>query len=331
VAPQLRQFFSFRSGIWDTAKFRLKISTKNTSSLSFSFTKQFNLILKEITIHLMKNLFLPLLLAATFSLKAQYYYQDIISTNETNHLMKSYKDNKVLGVTSTGYDPLGAKTSDFSEQQEIMQNGSVLKTTTRNNLSITVLISRFDDQSRLISIGDSANDVKSSTVYTYDAIGKISLIKNTTKDTSLEINNVETHQWIYNSNGQPTKMLRIVNDNDTTEYRFNIDDKGNVADEQLFRKGKAGEMIYYYYDDNKRLTDIVRYNDKFKKLLPDYMFEYDEQDHVLQKTTLLSNLHLGYLIWRYVYNDKGLKTKEALFNKDKEITGKIEYSYTFAQ
>ena len=279
----------------------------------------------------MKNLFLFVLIAVPFSLKAQYYYQDIISTNETNRLMKTYRDNKVLSVASTGYDPLGTKTNDFSEQQEILQSGSVLKTTTRNNLNTTVLLSRFDDQSRLISVADSAGYVKSSTVYAYDGAGKIVSIKNTTKDTSLEINNNEIHQWSYNSKGQPVKMLRIVNDNDTIEYRFNTDDKGNVADEQSFRKSKAGEIIYYYYDANNRLTDIVRYNNKFRKLLPDYMFEYDDNNRVLQKTTLLSNLHLGYLIWRYVYNDKGLKTKEALFNKDKEITGKIEYNYTFAQ
>ena len=172
----------------------------------------------------MKNLFLFLLIAVPFSLMAQYYYQDVISTNETNRLMKTYKDNKVLSVTSTGYDPLGTKTNDFSEQQEILQSGSILKTTTRNNLSTTILISRFDDQSRLISVADSAGYVKSSTVYTYDEAGKIVLIKNTTKDTSLEINNTEIHQWFYNAQGQPVKMLRIVNDNDTTEYRFNTDD-----------------------------------------------------------------------------------------------------------
>jgi hypothetical protein len=37
----------------------------------------------------------------------------------------------------------------------------------------------------------------------------------------------------------------------------------------------------------------------------------------------------GYLIWRYIFDDKGLKTKEALFNKDKELTGKIDYVYTY--
>jgi len=32
-----------------------------------------------------------------------------------------------------------------------------------------------------------------------------------------------------------------------------------------------------------------------------------------------------------VYDDKGLKTKEASFNKDKVMTGKIEYFYQFGQ
>src|SRR5690242_10873835 len=109
----------------------------------------------------MKNLLFLLLLTASCSLKAQYYYEDIISTNETNRLMKSYRDNKVIGITSTGYDALGAKKNDFSEQQEVLQMGSVLKTTERDNLTITILISRFDDRSRLISVADSSNDVKS--------------------------------------------------------------------------------------------------------------------------------------------------------------------------
>lgn len=90
--------------------------------------------------------------------------------------------------------------------------------------------------------------------------------------------------------------------------------------------------LYYYYDEKNRLSDIVRYNTKVKKLLPDLMFEYDENNRVVQKITTVSNLLMGgYLIWRYIFNEKGLKTKEALFNKDKELTGKIDYSYTFNQ
>lgn len=284
------------------------------------------------TINLMKNLFWYFLIACPLSLPAQYYYKDIVSTVETNRQMKTYLANKVVSVIAVGYDPMGVKTNDFSEQQEILQNGTMLKTTTRNNLNITILYSKFDAQTRLISTTDSSVLVKSATLYNYDDGGKITWIKNSMKDSSFLINNTdEIHQWFYNAAGQPVKMLRIVNGTDTTEIRFTTDEKGNVTDEQSFRKGIPGDLIYYYYDDKNRLTDIVRYNNYYKKLLPDFMFEYDDNNRVLQKTTLLSNLHLGYLIWRYAYNDKGLKTKEALFNKEKEMTGKIEYSYTFAQ
>lgn len=61
------------------------------------------------------------------------------------------------------------------------------------------------------------------------------------------------------------------------------------------------------------------------------MFEYDDNDRVIQKITTTSSRKIGYLIWRYIFDTNGLKTKEALFNDDKELTGKIEYSYSFWQ
>lgn len=279
----------------------------------------------------MKNLFLLFLVSLSIPSFAQYYYKDLVSSAEDSRTMKTYILNKVLSVTATGYDADGVKTNDFAEQREILQLGTMLKTTTRHNTDITISTSRFDDQSGLIEITDSSTGLASITTYTYDASGKIISIKNVTKDTSNEINSTEIHYWYYNTTGQPEKMLQVINSTDSTEYKFHIDEKGNVADEQSFRNSAAGEMIYYYYDDKNRMTDIVRYNEQLKKLLPDYMFEYDENNHVLQKLTTLSNLHLGYLIWRYAFNDKGLKTKEALYNKDKVMTGKIEYAYTFSE
>ena len=129
--------------------------------------------------------------------------------------------------------------------------------------------------------------------------------------------------------GNPSKMWRIINEKDSLEIRFFPDEDGLVGDEKTFRKGVETAAIYYYHDDNKRLTDIVRYNSKLKKLLPDMMFEYDEQDRVIQKITTTPSIKVSYLIWRYIYNEKGLKTKEALFNDEKQLTGKIEYNYTF--
>jgi len=132
-------------------------------------------------------------------------------------------------------------------------------------------------------------------------------------------------------NGKPEKMWRILNGKDSTEFRLTIDEKGNAADEQQYRRGTGINPVYYYYTDNNQVSDIVRYNSRAKRLLPDFMFEYDENGRMIQKITTLSTIRPDYLIWRYGYNERGLKTKEALFTKDKTLTGRIEYQYTFAQ
>lgn len=279
----------------------------------------------------MKNLFLSAFIYLSLPSFGQYYYKDLVSAAEDSRTMKTYLANKVVSVSATGYDANGVKTNEFAEQREILQQGRVLRTTTRQATDITVSTSRFDDQTRLLEVIDSSSGLISITNYTYNPSGKISSIKNNTRDSSNEINSTEIHYWYYNAAGQPDSMLQVINGTDSSEYKFHIDEKGDVADEQSFRAGVAGEMIYYYYDDKNRMTDIVRYNDRLKKLLPDYMFEYDGNNNVLQKLTTLSNQSLGYLIWRYVFNDQGLKTKEALYNKEKVMTGKIEYAYGFSE
>jgi hypothetical protein len=121
------------------------------------------------------------------------------------------------------------------------------------------------------------------------------------------------------------------NQKDSLEVKFVTDENGNISEEKAYKKGKETSFLYYYYDDKNQLTDIVRYNTKAKKLVPDIMFEYDDAGNIIQKITTTSSQSIGYLIWRYIFNEKGLKTKEALFNSKKELTGKIEYSYTFGK
>ncbi len=245
--------------------------------------------------------------------------------------MKSYLMNKVLKVSSLGLDPSGRPTTEFSEFQEVKENGAGLKVTTRNTGSLNVFYNRFDKEGRLISIEDSSSDIQSTTTYIYDVRGRLSTVRNSIRDTANDFTQTETHSWIFGADGKPATMWRIINNSDSLEIRFVADSSGNVGDEKTMKHGVETGVIYYYYDDRHRLTDIVRYNTKAKKLLPDIMFEYDEQDHVIQEITTTSSLNLNYLIWRYAYNEKGLKTKEALFNNDKEMTGKIEYTFTFGQ
>ncbi len=279
----------------------------------------------------MKNLILLLLIPFSVPALAQYYYKDLVSAVGISRTMKSYITNKVSSVTAAGYDPQGNKTDDFSEQRQILGQGTILRTITRHGNDVSFSSSRFDDQTRLLQTTDSVSGLSSSTTYTYNADGRITSLKNNTIDPANEINTTETHYWYYTPAGLPEKMLQVVNGTDSTEYRFHTDENGNVTEEQSFKNGVEGEKIYYYYDDKNRMTDIVRYYERLNKLLPDFMFEYDDDNNVIQKLTTLSNQQLGYLIWRYAFNDRGLKSKEALYNKDKMMTGKIEYSYSFSQ
>ena len=297
----------------------------------------------------MKTILSVLFFIYSFAAQAQYYYNDIIGTLETNRQMKTYLVNKVKTVTVTGTDQRGTKTSDFSEYQEVKENGTALKISSFSNLTKTVTYSKFDAQGRIIRMTDSSTAIESITTYEYDASDRITRVQNTINDAAKDFNQVETHQWIYNAAGKPDKMWRTINGSDSLEIRFIPDEDGNPADERVYKKGVETSQyysyyndekqlkfvqtgaIYYYYDDQKRLTDVVRFNLKARRLLPDFMFEYDDKDRVIQKITTTANLKLGYLIWRYIFDEKGLKAKEALFNDEKKLTGKIEYNYTFGQ
>ena len=279
----------------------------------------------------MKTILFPVLLLSSITIQAQYYYNDIIGTQETSRQMKTYQANKVRTVSVTGFDQRGSKATNFSEFHEVKENGTALKSTTFNNFNKAVIYSRFDNLGRVVSMTDTSKAIVSITTYQYDASSRVSRVQNITKDSANDFNQSEVHQWIYNTSNMPEKMWRIINTTDSLEIRFSPDEDSNTGDEKTIRKGIETGTIYYYYDNKKRLTDIVRYNTKAKKLLPDMLFEYDDNDRVIQKITTTSSLTLGYLIWRYVFDEKGLKTKEALFNDDKQLTGKIEYSYTFGQ
>jgi hypothetical protein len=283
----------------------------------------------------MKILISISLICLSFNLDAQYYYNDIAGTAEVNLQMALYKKNKVKSVSATGYDQRGAKATDFSEYQEVKENGRALKVSNIAGFNKAISYSRFDAEGRVMSIADSSADVINTTYYEYDDNGMVTKVENIVMDSSGNFNHRETHTWQYQENNKPGAMWRIISNNgastetDSLEVRFFLDEDGNVAEERTFRKGVETGYLYYYYDEKNRLSDIVRYNTRLKKLMPDVMFEYDEDNRLIQKITTTSSQSMGYLIWRYIFNEKGLKTKEALFNNDKQLTGKIEYTYSF--
>jgi len=275
----------------------------------------------------MKFSFLLFFFSFAFSAGAQYYYNDIIGSAELNVKMKALATNKIKAGTATGYDAQGSKSSDFNEWQSVDLMQNKLMITTRTGQSVTRQTSEFNNDFLVQSIVDSTTDFKSITTYQYQN-GSIARIKIVTEDAVQGLSQSEEHVWFYNSTNKPVKMFRIMNGTDSSEYRFSTDESSNIIDEKRYLRNVPVDSVLYYYDDNNRLTDIVRYDKRAKKLLPDFMFEYDADNRVIQKISILSASNRNYLIWRYAYNDKGLKTKEALFNKDKELQGRIDYTYT---
>ncbi len=183
-----------------------------------------------------------------------------------------------------------------------------------------------DANGNVVKTIDSSQTITTTAVYNYNEQGMLQSVISTSSDTTRS-NQTEEHRWEYD-NGKIARMLRIKDKNDTAYVSFKTDEKGNIIEEQSVRKGVVSEPVYYYYDSNNRLTDIVRFSSKAKRLLPEYLFEYSPTNQVIQKITVPANSS-DYLIWRYQYNDKGLKIREAIFDKRKQLTGKIEYLYQF--
>ena len=62
-----------------------------------------------------------------------------------------------------------------------------------------------------------------------------------------------------------------------------------------------------------------------QKMLPDYIFEYNNAGLIAQMTTTEEGGSY-YFIWRYTY-DNGLRIREKCYSKEKRLMGTIEYEY----
>jgi len=275
----------------------------------------------------MKPFLLALSILIGFVSSAQYYYKDIIGTRESSGMIKNYMNNKVNRVLLTSYNANNEKDDQFYVEQQFSPSSRALKTITRSGITNqSVLISYADANGNVIKTIDSSEIVVTITDYQYNDKGQLVSLITSSSDTSSNKES-EQHIWEWNNN-HPVKMLRIKNKFDTAYVEFIIDEKGNVAEERETRKKIRLQPIYYYYNENNQLSDIVRYSPRAKQLMAEYIFEYSDANQVIQKITIPSN-NSNYLFWRYQYDARGLKVKEKIFDKQKQLTGTIEYLYSF--
>jgi len=223
-------------------------------------------------------------------------------------------------------DAQGQVTEGFSLTQDFNKNYSSSTTNSITAANINSVLTTQYNTDKVVSNNELSKGVESTVSYTYNPDGKLASIFSTTTDTALHYQTTEKHSWQYAANGKPLQMLCIKNETDTLFIVFSTDEQGNIAEEHWKRKGTDIETYYYYYNAKNQLTDIVRFNKRVQKLLPDYLFEYDDLNR-LATMTQVPAANSNYLIWKYAYNDNGLKKTEICTNREKELIAKIEYSY----
>ena len=304
-----------------------QIFTKNTQGILSSniyLAAHFSLRMNQ-SIIMQKSVLLLTILLGFFSANAQFYYNDVVDLNASNKMYATLIKNNIHEVSATSMQSDNTPTSGFVYSKILNNNGALVITHTE--LETGGISDDYDTytNSLLTKSLDSADNVSTLVEYSYDGDRKIQQVKTQTDDTTIASHSTELHQWFY-TGASPDSMLRIKDNRDTTFIHFKKDENQNIAEELWIKKGRVIEHYYYYYNDKNQLTDIVRFNTKAQQMLPDYLFEYNENGVVSQLTQIPQGSS-DYVIWRYIYDERGLKTKDVLFDKEKQLLGTVTYTY----
>lgn len=258
---------------------------------------------------------------------AQYYYNDVLAPQQARLQQQALAQAGIRRMEASSTEANGEPSEGFSLQQKISAGASLITTESammQQRKSIT--ISTYE-QGRLVSSLDSSGSVGTHTYYTYNEAGKPAEISIVSRDQYLSSYNTERHVWAYKPGGAPEQMMRIKDGTDTSYILFDYDEKGRPSAEQ-WRKGKRVlHTYYYYYDEAGRLTDVVSFNLRAKRLVPELLFAYRPDGRILQMTQAMLGTG-NYMVWRYSYDERGLKTAETCMTKGERLLGKVAYSYS---
>jgi YD repeat-containing protein len=260
------------------------------------------------------------------NVNAQYYYKDIVGTLKENNEFSILKNSNIKDIKITSFDENDQPSEGFFCEKKINKNFSQSQLMTNSNITgQSLLTTDYNDKGQVIKTTTSTPHTTNIVQYKYDSEGRIiSIYTNTVADG--DSNGItETHEYFY-KDGRPEKMIRKKNNEIVSTITFLADDKGNIIEEDP--SGKSDDKkYYYYYDDDNRLTDVVHYNPIAKRLLPDYMFEYNGGDNRPKQMISVDESGRNYFIWRYAYDDKKLPEIQKCYSKEKQLLGTIQYEY----
>lgn len=274
--------------------------------------------------------FLPTLLIiffSHFSSSAQYYYKDILSTQKLNTEFFILKNANIKLIKISSFDENDQPSEGFFCEKKVNKNFTQSEMMSKSNITgQSVLVTDYNNTGKIAKTTSTTPNTTNTVEFEYGDSGQISLIRTKTIADGDSAGIIETHEYIYNGEGKPVKMLRKKNNQLISTITFISDDKGNVIEEDAVGN-TSDKKYFYYYDTNNHLTDIVHYNVIAKRLLPDYMFEYNNNSTEPTQMISVDETGRNYFIWRYGYDDKQLPDIQKCYSKEKKLLGTIQFEY----
>lgn len=274
-----------------------------------------------------------MLCSLTYSARGQYYYQDIYNTLQTNKAHARDIRTGVRKVNIASYDAYHRIDKDFICSKTIADDYRLVITRTASaGTGNSTVVSLFDDSARIRQTTDSTANSVNRTTYYYSPLRPEQL--DSLLFTSATINRKDTfryreaHLYQYNDAGVLQKMLRKKNGQPFSTVAFQTDSSGQVIKEKETGQQASPPPTYYKYNAEGRLTDVFHYNPGSRKMEPDFLFDYDGEGRLREKTIVIVNTR-DYLLWIYTYDKKGLTATETCYGKNHSLQGSLEYEYSF--
>ncbi|HEY5406585.1 MAG TPA: hypothetical protein VIJ92_05855 [Ginsengibacter sp.] len=263
----------------------------------------------------------------SISVNGQYYYKDIWNNRQLEKEFNLLKNDNLKTIKIKSFEDDGEPSEGFFCEKKINKNYTQSQMISKSNVTgQSLLVSDYNANGQPVKTTDDTPASTSATEYEYDQNGQLKVLRTITKGDDDSDKIIETHEYFYDDKGRPSKMLRKKNDVLISTIDFVSDANGNVIEEDVEGNSASDKKYYYYYDDKNRLTDVVHYNDRAQRLLPNYMYEYNSLN---QPKQMISTEEGGsnYFIWKYTYNDQNLRETEKCFSKARILLGTIEYEY----
>lgn len=261
-----------------------------------------------------------------FIVGAQYFYKDILSNMQLNKEFSILKNERLKIIKLKSYEDNDEPSKDFFCEKKINKDYSQSEMLSKSYITgEALLVTDYNSEGKIIKTTNNTPTTTNVVSYQYNQDGQLYLVTTETTGGGDAAGITETHEFFYDKNGSLEKMLRKKNNLLLSTITFKKDSTGNIIEEAPAGTGND-KKYYYYYDDNNRLTDVVHFNERAKRLLPDYMFEYNEANLPKQMISI-DETASNYFIWKYAYTPKNLPEIQKCYSKEKRLVGTIEYEY----